>query len=357
MKTHFIKNLFSVIIFILSGFVITAIASEKEKTFNVSKGDKLAVTVTNGNVTISTWNKDQAYIKVSNIDEDDLNKLKIGQIGNLVVVDFNGQDSDDLLVEVSMPAQFNLDVSSGAGNITTKGKIKGPVGLSTGGGNIKLDDFGDKLSVSTGGGNISAGNIYGEAEISTGGGNISIGNIGAKTDVSTGGGNISIGNIGGNAEVSTAGGIISVGKISGTAELSTAGGNVNLDGASGQVEVNTAGGNIVVKNISGSIAGNTAGGNIYADLIPPTSGYSEFSTAGGDITLIIPSDAKVYISANVNVGKNIPESEANKFIKSDFESNTVEFNKSNFIKRFTINDGGSTIDLNTASGKIKISKK
>jgi len=357
MKKHLLKNIFSVMIFILSGFIITAIASEKEKTFNVSKGDKLAVTVTNGNVTISTWNKDQAYIKVSNIDEDDLNKLKIEQIGNLVVVDFNGQDSDDLLVEVSIPSQFNLDVSSGAGNITTKGKIKGPVGLSTGGGNIKLDDFGDKLSVSTGGGNITAGNIYGTAEISTGGGNISIGNIGAKTDVSTGGGNISIGNIEGNAEVSTAGGIISVGKVSGSAELSTAGGNVNLDGASGQVEVHTAGGNIVVKNISGSIAGNTAGGNIYADLIPQLSGYSEFSTAGGDITLTIPSNSKVSIEASVYVGKNIPESEANKFIKSDFESSTVNFVKGNFNKTYLINGGGPTIELNTASGKIKISKK
>jgi hypothetical protein len=357
MKTHLLKNLFSVMIFVLSGFVITAFATEKEKTFNVSKGDKLDVSVVHGNVTISTWNKDQSYIKVSNIDEDDLNELKIEQIGNLVIVDFKGQDSDDLLVEVSIPSQFNLDISSGGGNITTKGNINGKVGLSTGGGNIKLDDFGDRLSASTGGGNISAGNINGEAEISTGGGNINIGNIKSKTEVSTGGGNISIGNIGGNAEVSTAGGIISVGKVSGSAELSTAGGNVNLDGASGQVEVNTAGGNIVVKNISGIIAGNTAGGNIYADLIPPSSGYSEFSTAGGDITLIIPSEAKVYISANVNVGKNIPESEANKFIKSDFESNTVEFNRSNFIKRFTINGGGSTIDLNTASGKIKISKK
>ena len=63
MKKHLLKNIFSVMIFILSGFIITAIASEKEKTFNVSKGDKLAVTVTNGNVTISTWNEIRHILK------------------------------------------------------------------------------------------------------------------------------------------------------------------------------------------------------------------------------------------------------------------------------------------------------
>ncbi|HEX9251596.1 MAG TPA: DUF4097 family beta strand repeat-containing protein [Ignavibacteriaceae bacterium] len=356
-KQLIIRNLLSFVLFMLSGFLFISNAADKEKTFNVSKGDMLNVSASNGNVNISIWSKDQAYIKAFNIDEDDLNDLKIEQTGNKVVVDFKGQDSDDFYLEISIPTYMHLDISSGAGNISVSGNAAGKVEIATGGGNINLNDVGDKLSVSTGGGNVSVGNINGESEISTGGGNISIGDAKNKTEVSTGGGNISIGNIGGSGEVSTAGGNISVGKVSGNAELSTAGGNINLDGASGKVETNTAGGNINLKNISGSIEANTAGGNIYAELMPTANSNSEFNTASGDINLKIPSDAKVSIEATVYVAKNLSEADADKLIKSDFEPTNVDFHKNEFIKKFVLNGGGSMIELNTASGKIKISKK
>ncbi len=358
MKKQFItKNLLSLVLFILSGFLFISNASDKEKTFNVTKGDILEVSTSNGNVNISIWNKDQAYIKAINIDEDDLNDLKIEQTGNKIYVEFKGHDSDDLYFEISIPAYLNLDISSGAGNISVNGNVAGKVDISTGGGNINLKDVGDKLTVATGGGNVSIGNISGESEVSTGGGNISIGDVKNKTEVSTGGGNITIGNIGGSGEVSTSGGNISVGKVSGSAELSTAGGNISLDGASGKVETSTAGGNINLKNISGSIEANTAGGNIYAELIPTANTNSEFNTASGDINLKIPSDAKVSIEATVYVGKNMSVADADKLIKSDFEPATVDFHKTNFIKKFVLNGGGSNIELNTASGKIKINKK
>jgi len=351
------KKMLSLVLFILSGFLIVLNASDKEKTLNVSKGDNLEVSASNGNVNISIWTKDQAYIKAFNIDEDDINDLKIEQSGNKVAVEFKGQNSDDFYLEISIPEHLNVDVSSGAGDITINGNINGTVKFATGGGNIKLKDAGDKLSVSTGGGNISVGNVKGESEISTGGGSISIGDVNSKVEVSTGGGNISIGSIGGSGEVSTAGGNISVGKVSGNAELSTAGGNISLDGASGKVEVNTAGGNISLKNISGSIEANTAGGNIYADLTPAANSKSEFNTAGGDINLVIPSNAKVSIEAAVYVSKSLNKSEAEKLIKSDFEPATIDLHKNSLIEKFVLNGGGANIEMNTASGKININKK
>jgi hypothetical protein len=358
MKKQTIKSfVFTGLFFILFGFAAITTATDKDKTFNVSKGDNLDVSISNGNITISTWEKDQVYIKAINIEDDDLQHLKIEQQGNKVVVDFKGQESDDFYLEISIPSQFNLDLSTGGGNIAVKGNINGKVEVATGGGNIALNDVGDKLTVSTGGGNISVGNVNGVTELSTGGGNISVKDVKSKIEVSTGGGNISIGNIGGNGEVSTAGGNVSVGKVSGSAELNTAGGNINLDGATGKVEVNTAGGNISLKNISGSIDANTAGGNIYADLIPSGNSNSEFNTAGGDINLLLPSDAKVSIVATVYIGKHTGGDDAEKFITSDFSPTTVNFDEYNLIKKFILNGGGSKIELNTASGKIKINKK
>lgn len=358
MKNQLIdKKLLALVLFILSGFLIISNASDKEKTFNVSKGDNLEISASNGNVNISIWTKDQVYIKALNIDKDDLNDLKIEQSGNKVVVDFKGQDSDDFYLEISIPAHLNVDILSGAGNITVNGNINGAVKFTTGGGNISLKNAGDKLLVSTGGGNVSVGNVKGELEISTGGGSISIGDANSKVEVSTGGGNVSIGNIGGSGEVSTAGGKISVGKISGNAELSTAGGDISLNGAVGIVEVNTAGGNITLKNISGSIEANTAGGNIYADLAPAANSKSEFNTAGGNINLIIPSNAKVNIEASVYVSKSLNKSEAEKFIKSDFEPATIDLHKNSLVEKFILNGGGANIEMSTASGKINISKK
>jgi hypothetical protein len=342
---------------ILSGFTTLIIAIDKDKTFNVSKGDNLEVGVSNGNISISTWDKDQVYVKAGDVDEDDLKYLKIEQQGSKVVVEFKGQDSDDFYLEVSIPSQFNLDISTGGGNILIKANIDGKVELATGGGNIELRDVSKRLSVSTGGGNISVGSVGGETELSTGGGNISVKDVKSKIDVSTGGGNISVGNIGGSGEISTAGGNISVGKVSGSIELNTAGGNISLDGATGKVEANTAGGNISLTNISGSIEANTAGGNIYADLVPSSSSKSEFNTAGGDISLVVPSDAKVNITATVYVGKKANDPDVEKLIKSDFEPTTVDITNRNLIKKFVLNGGGSNIELNTAGGKIKISKK
>jgi len=356
MKNHIVIMYLSFVIF-FSVSNLFASESDKEKTFNVSKGENLVVSLSNGNITINTWEKDQAYIIAKNVDEEDLQNLRIEHQGNKVIVDFYGGDSDDFTLEVAIPSNFNLDLTSGGGNVTINNPIKGKVDISTGGGNISLKDIEDKLSITTGGGNVSVGNINSESEISTGGGNIDIGDTKSKIDVSTGGGNVKVGNIGGNATVSTAGGIITVGKIYGSADLSTAGGNIILDGATGRSELSTAGGNIIAKNISGYVDASTAGGNIIIDLTESINGKCEFNTAGGDINLTVPSNAKVSIEASVYVGKNVPESEANKFIKSDFSESTVNFYKGYFSKTYLINGGGTAIELNTASGKIKIIKK
>ena len=376
MKTKILFGIPAILmIFILTGFLSLTNAVDKEKTFNVSKGDNLEVTVSNGNVTINTWDKSQAYIKAYNVDQDDLSYLKIEQQGNKVIVDFEGEDSDDFYLEVSIPEQFNLEIATGGGNVNISGvvtgsskittgggnistlSLNGNAKISTGGGNIKLENIGGDLSVSTGGGEVRVGIVNGETKISTGGGNIDVKEVKNKLSVSTGGGNVTIGNIGGEGKVSTAGGDLSVGKVSGSAKLSTAGGNIYLGGASGNVKVNTAGGEISLRNISGSISANTAGGNINAELNPDGKSESKLNTAGGDIYLTLPGNAKANVVATVRINKHLSKSEADEKIKSDFEVTTVDLSSKDITKKFVINGGGSLIEMNTASGKIKIIKK
>ena len=376
-NSFFFKAINVAVLIILSGFLAISTAADKEKTFNVSKGENLEATISNGNITVNTWDKLQVYVKAYNIENEDLPELKIEQSGNKVLVDFKGENSDDFYIEVSIPSQFNLKLMSGGGNIDFKGDVTGnvkistgggnistgsvfgPVEINTGGGNIKLADVGDKLSVSTGGGDVSVGSISGTGDISSGGGNISIKDVKNKLEVSTGGGNISIGNVAGDCEVSTAGGNIKVGKTSGKAELSTAGGNIKLEGASGKVEANTSGGNLNLMDVTGSIDANTAGGSITAELSPVAGSKSELNTAGGNIKLVVPASTKANITATLNVGKKINDADVEKLIKSDFQPSSVDLNKSSrqLTKKFVLNGGGSDIEVNSAGGKIEINKK
>ena len=55
--------------------------------------------------------------------------------------------------------------------------------------------------------------------------------------------------------------------------------------------------------------------------------------------------------------KEANDPDIEKMIKSDFEATTVDITNRNLTKKFVLNGGGSKIELNTASGKIKINKK
>ncbi len=358
MKAYFMNVKFLLLmLFFISGLLIMSFAENREKTFDVSKGNQLEVSISHGNVSVYVWSKDQVYIKAVNIDDEDLNNLKLEKMDNKVVVKFKGVDSDQFYIEVSLPTYLSTNISTGGGNIDIKGNLEGKVELASGGGNISLMNVANKLSISTGGGSIAAGNIEGEIKVSSGGGNIAIGNVKGKAEISSGGGNIAVGNVTESGEISTAGGNISVGTVSGSIKISSAGGNISLDGATGKADVNTAGGNISLKNISGSVSTNTAGGNIKADLNPSVSSNSELNTAGGDITLVLPSGAKANIIATVYARKSLNKSEAEKLIKSDFEAASVDFMGDNLVKKFVLNGGGANIELKSASGKIKIIKK
>lgn len=352
-----IKFNFSVILILFVLFSTNILSEDFSGSKKVSKGDKFDVSTTNGTIVVSVWAKDEVHVKASKIDVDDVKEFIFNQAGNTVSVKFKGQNSNDFHLEISVPSYMILDFSTGGGNVTIKDKINGSVEITTGGGNVTLNDIENTLSVSTGGGNVSTGTVSDKVDISTGGGEVKVASALKSLEISTGGGNITVGSIGGKAEISTGGGNISVGKVSGSIELSTGGGNINLDGTIGNVEANTGGGNITLKNISGSLEANTAGGNIYAELTPGSNSNSELNTASGDINLTIPANSKVHITATVYVGSHANDPDVEKIIKSDFEPTTVEKTSKNLIKKFLLNDGGSVIELNTASGKIKINKK
>ncbi len=344
MKKITIKSLLSIICVLIIYSTPYLLAADKDATFSVQKSDMLVVNIKQGNIIVSTWDKNEVKVHATNIDQDELSLLTMEQKSGKVEIKFRGEDSDNFKLELTLPADLLLDFNTGGGNITVNDDLKSKVSsnsgggnittknvfgnteISTGGGNINLQDVNGDADIATAGGDIQVGVVKGKADISTAGGNIKVESVNNTADISTAGGNVNVGSIDGNADVSTAGGNVTVGVVSGMADISTAGGNINLDGATGTVEASSGAGNINLKNIKGSIEANTGAGNITAELTPDGKNKSEFNSGVGSITLYVPESSKATIIATTSDFKWGDSEKDSDSIKSDFESSNVSTN-------------------------------
>jgi len=351
----------------------------RTKSFNASKGGMLEVSTSRGDIRISPWEKNEVYIAVDGLDDEDIDKVKMTQNGNTVRVSYRSRwsnGSGHISFSISVPSQFNIDISTSGGDLEVKGGLTGKIDGSTSGGDIKLGNvFGGPVEVTTSGGDIRAGKIEGEGNLKTAGGDISVGSVNGSLTVNTSGGdisvetvsksleaktaggNISIGDVGGEARASTSGGDIKVGKVSGKASLNTAGGDIELRGASGNVNAKTSGGDVRLQNITGSINARTAGGQVEAELIPSGKGGSKLTSSGGDVRLYIDENSKATIEATIRLdGWGMRESRY--VVKSEFPKESYETDEEadEIHAVYKLNGGGEVIELSTSNSNIEIHK-
>lgn len=372
---------FNRLFLIISLLIIAASAlvaqSSKEETFKVNKGDILETSLSQGSIKITTAAGNEVKIIAKNLVDDEAKLLTMKQQNGKISVEFNGYDSDQFELNLTIPSTLNLDLSTGGGSISVNGEINGKVDFSSGGGNISTQNINGTADISTGGGNIKAGDINGNADLSTGGGEIKVGTVNGVADISTGGGNvdvfsiissadistaggnISVGSIGGKAGISTGGGNINISEISGSADVSTGGGNVNIESAKGKVEVSSGAGTLNLKNINGSLEASTGSGTITAYLQPDGKSSSELSTGMGSVILYVPENAKATIVATIPVMVWGGDKKDLENIKSDFEPTTInrKGEPRQIVVTYVLNGGGSRIELSTGMGKIQIKKK
>jgi len=117
-----------------------------------------------------------------------------------------------LEVIILVPAVYNIDFKTGAGNITVA-DLEGTVRGRTGAGNTILGDIIGGIDVSSGAGNIEVEGARGTIYAESGAGNITLNKVDGKLNVSTGAGNV---------EVSI------TGALSGDSEFNSGAGNVTV---------------------------------------------------------------------------------------------------------------------------------
>jgi len=229
----------------------------KEQSFSTSQGKTLTVKSACGDVNISTWSKNEAYIKITGNDnaKEDYSIDIEEKDGNIYVTtkkvsNTNSNKNISLKIEANIPEKYNAQIS-------------------TAGGNLSLKDL--------------------------------IGNV----EMKTAGGNIDIKNITGNIELKTAGGDIAVETFAGNLSAKTAGGNISLSGSEGSIEAKTAGGDISLR-YSGDNKGielKTSGGNINLYLPENISANIDFKTSSGKIDMGFEYSGKMNKSKSKLEGK------------------------------------------------------
>jgi len=231
-----------------------------EKTFPIEWGKDVRVKTSGGDVTVTSWNKSEVYIKVLGNDK----------ARDEIDYEFSNTDSYVELITESKSSFGNW-----FGGVSLKIEVKVP------------EKFNAK--VHTSGGDLKLGGVDGDHQLSTSGGDIVCKKFGGALDLSTSGGDITL--VGGGSKI----------------RASTSGGDIKLDyeGENFGIDLSTSGGDILVKlpsSFDASMELSTSGGDVSCNLtLNNASKFSEHKivadlnnggnefyahTSGGDIDVI-----------------------------------------------------------------------
>lgn len=371
---------------------VQAASDDIDREFDVAANGTLSIRSDAGAIDVRTWDQDRVRLRVRNTRGFE---VEIDQSGNDVSVIADSQGSlfglgrSNIGFTVDVPVQYNVDLNTGGGRITVE-DISGEVEVDTSGGSIEIGVVtGGDVKADTSGGSIEVRGATGDVEVDTSGGNITIGDVVGQVMADTSGGRIRIGDVQGDIEADTSGGNIEVGESTGRVSLDTSGGsiraawamgeisantsggniylagsdvgvradtsggNIEIDAANGPVEADTSGGNITVHNATAAVHADTSGGRIEVEITTTTGrvgGDIDLDTAGGDITLRVPSNFQASVRANLDVSRR---SRGDYRIYTDFPL-TIQEDDGDIVGRGDINGGGDRVTLSTNNSDIYI---
>ena len=173
----------------------------KEKSFDISPGNQLVVNISSGDVKVTYWDKSEVNVKIYG-NENASEKMDFDLSGDDETIEIIGKKKSSgsswfsnigVSVEVKVPTQFDLDISTAGGDIKCGG-INGYAKLNTSGGDVWADKCSGDLNVSTSGGDVNLFCKDASIDAETSGGDIKLEYDGENKgiDLSTSGGDIDI---------------------------------------------------------------------------------------------------------------------------------------------------------------------
>jgi DUF4097 and DUF4098 domain-containing protein YvlB len=275
-------------------------------------------------------------------------------------------------LEVGIPQNFQVDASTGGGNIQiddvaghvdlstaggdiSAGNIEGSARLETNGGHISVKNVSGDLISNTGGGHITTGTIAGSASLRTSGGHIRASSIGGAAHLFTGGGNVALEHSGGELFAETSGGQIEVGEAAGLVRAKTGGGGIRVVRVSGPSDLHTVGGNIYLTQVDSAVKASTAAGGITAWFVMPSKhgGNCELDSSDGDIVVYLPRQLPATIDAQIQMSD-----EHRVIVDPAFPIKVSYDDGSNRLRTVraegSLNGGGEVLRLRAVEGNIRV---
>ncbi len=246
--------------------------------------------------------------------------------------------------------------------------IDGTLTVDTGADQVKVDRIHGDCTLSTGGGDIHVGSVDGFLHCTTGAGAITAKSARGEVVLRTSGGDISALSVDGNARVDTGGGTVHLGFVNGAVTAINGGGPIIIDVAAGIVTTrdmagpvtvrqaggircDSANGGIQLGKILGPMRVSTAMGSIVANLEGSKLAESYLATGNGDITVLIPSNVGVRISAENQMADSIRR------ILSEFGEIQPHLNGMHLVADGRLNGGGPLLQLSASSGTIFLKRQ
>jgi len=286
--------------------------------------------------------------------------------GDWLILTTPGRDTA-ASIEIRAPRLQEVIVSNSEGAVEANG-IDGPLTVDTGADQVKADRIHGDCTLSTGGGEIHVGKVDGMLSCTTGAGAITAKWVGRKAVLRTNGGDISAIAVGGDARAETGGGTIHLFSVNGDVTAVNGGGRIVIDlakgtvttrnmagpvsvGEAGGIRCDSANGGIQLGNISGPMHVSTSVGSIVANLLGSRLAASYLATGNGDITVMIPSNLGVTISAENQMADSIRR------ILSDFREIQPHLQGMRLAADGKVNGGGPLLQISAASGTIFLKRQ
>jgi DUF4097 and DUF4098 domain-containing protein YvlB len=358
------------------------LSKELKGQLNVHPGQSLKLSTDLGNVRVHTGGTNaltyHILLEADASDKDAAQLLKRFDVTTKEITDgvkMHGQILGKgctgrlwVTFDITLPKNFNVDVTTGGGNIeipdvdgrvsltttggnVTTGSITGSARIQTDGGHIITKNISQDLTAITGGGHIFVGDIQGEANLHTGGGHIRVESIAGTARVFTGGGNVSVGKSGSQLYADTAGGQIEVGEAFSLVRARTGGGGIRVVRAGGPTQLQSTNGSIYLTQINSAIRASTDAGEITAWFGPDAKlpGGCNLESNHGDIIVYIPKMLPITIDASVQ-----SDNHHELFVDPSFPLKVTYDQKSTVHAEGALNGGGETLRLHTDQGSIKL---
>jgi len=269
-----------------------------EKTFKTQSGKMIELNASMADVNISSWNKNEVYIKV----------LGNSKAANKLDFYFN-EENGNITVNAEKKGVFSNWFSHG---IHLRFEIKVPSKFNT--------------------------------ESNTSGGDVTIIAVDGKTYIKTSGGDIALQDITGDIYASTSGGDITGKYLKGVMVLKSSGGDIKTSNTTGDLSAKTSGGDITFSANNAKIDASTSGGDIIGSYKGENLGI-DVHTSGGSILLKLPENFNASAKLSTSGG----------YIECDhFLANVEKKSKSKIIADF--NNGGPRLKVSTSGGDISILK-